>query len=186
MRNSPVLGNSTLLRRTAVLAAAALTALTLAGCASDEGSVAQDPVAETTSATPTTSAPVEPSETPTETPTETTSAPAVETPSPDADTLITLDTPVDGATVAGTFDVKGTANSPEANVPWHLLDAGGKKVQNGHFTAEGWMDKLYPYAGTVDVSKLPAGTYTFVVSIDDPSGGEGKAPQKVSRSITLQ
>jgi hypothetical protein len=182
MRNSPVLGSSTLLRRTSVLAAAAVASLAIAGCADSDGNaVAEDPAPETSSAAATTSAPVEPSETPT----ETTSAPA-ETETPDADTLITLEAPADGATVSGSFDVKGTANSPEANVPWRLLDGTGAKVQKGHFTAEGWMDKLYPYAGTVDVSKLPAGTYTFEVSIDDPSGGEGKPPQKVSATVVVQ
>lgn len=185
MRNSPVLGNSTLLRRTSVLAAAALTTLALAGCASSSGndSVAQDPATETTTSTaPTSSAPVEP----TETPSTSSSAPTQTATPVSADTLITLDTPTDGETVSGSFDVKGTANSPEANVPWRILDAGGHKVLHGYFTAEGWMDKLYPYAGTVDVSKLAPGSYTFEVSVDDPSGGEGKAPQKVDRSITVQ
>lgn len=184
MRNSPVLGNSTLLRRTSVLAAAAVASLALAGCADSDGSpVAEEPAPETSSAAATSSAAVEPSETPTETPS--TSTPAA-TEAPDADTLITLETPADGATVSGSFDVKGTANSPEANVPWRLLDASGAKVQKGHFTAEGWMDKLYPYAGTVDVSKLAPGAYTFEVSVDDPSGGEGKPAQKVARPITVQ
>ena len=178
MRNSPVLRDSTLVRRTSAVAVAAVAALALGGCGSDEPSTAQDPAAETTSAAPTTSAPASPTESPTATPTE--SAPAA------GDTLITLDAPAEGATVSGTFDAKGTANSPEANVPWRILDASGAKVLDGFFTAEGWMDKLYPYAGPVDVSSLAPGTYTFVVSIDDPSGGEGKPAQKVSRSITVQ
>jgi hypothetical protein len=177
-----VLGNSTLLRRTSALAAAAVAALVLAGCGNDDTTpVAEDPAAETTTAAPTTTAPVEPTE---PAPTET-SAPA-ETPTPDADTLITLDAPADGATVTGSFDASGTANSPEANVPWAVLDGTGKKVLHGYFTAEGWMDKLYPYAGSVDVSSLAPGSYTFEVRVDDPSGGEGKPPQKVTRSIAVQ
>lgn len=180
MRNSPVLVGS-LLRRTSVLAAAAVATLALAACGDDTTTVAADPAPETTSAAPTTSAPAEPTEAPSSSPAETTSAsPAGE------DTLITLDAPADGATVSGSFDASGTANSPEANVPWRILDGSGKKVLDGYFTAEGWMDKLYPYAGPVDVSTLPAGSYTFEVSVDDPSGGEGKAPQKVARSITVQ
>ncbi|SFB70393.1 Immunoglobulin-like domain of spore germination [Nocardioides terrae] len=181
MRHSPVLGNSTLLRRTSALAAAAVATLVLAGCGSDETPVAEDPAAETTTAVPTTSAPVEPTD---PAPTQT-SAPA-DTPAPDPDALITLDTPADGATVSGSFDASGTANSPEANVPWTILDGSGQKVLHGHFTAEGWMDKLYPYAGSVDVSTLAPGSYTFEVRVDDPSGGEGKPPQKVTRSITVQ
>ena len=185
MRNSPVLGSSTLLRRLSVLAAAAVATLALAGCGDgDTTTVADDPAAETTGTTsvaPTTSAPVEPSETPSTSPAGTPSATAVS-----EDTLITLDAPADGATVSGSFDASGTANSPEANVPWRVLDASGKKVLHGYFTAEGWMDKLYPYAGQVDVSSLAPGSYTFEVSVDDPSGGEGKPAQKVTRSITVQ
>jgi hypothetical protein len=188
MRNSPVLANSTLLRRTSVLAAAAVATLALAACGTDDTTttVADDPAtsAAPTSSAPASSAPAEPTETPS---TASSSAAATSSTSPvGEDTLITLDAPADGATVAGSFDASGTANSPEANVPWRILDASGKKVLHGHFTAEGWMDKLYPYAGPVDVSSLGAGSYTFEVSIDDPSGGEGKAPQKVDRAITVQ
>jgi len=173
MRNSPVLANSTLLRRTSVLAAAAVATVALAACGDDTTTVADDPATETTSAVPTSSAPVEPSETPSTSMASTSSA-AVPSSSPvSEDTLITLDAPTDGATVSGSFDASGTANSPEANVPWRILDASGKRVLHGHFTAEGWMDKLYPYAGPVDVSSQAAGSYTFEVSVDDPSGGEG-------------
>jgi hypothetical protein len=181
MRNSPVLG-STLLRRTSVLAAAAVATLVLAACGDETTPVAADPDTETTtSVAPTTSAPAEPTETPSTSPAESPSSSAV-----DADTIITVDAPADGASVSGSFDASGTANSPEANVPWRILDADGKKVLDGYFTAEGWMDKLYPYAGPVDVSTLAAGSYTFEVSVDDPSDGEGKAPQKVDRTITVQ
>lgn len=159
--------------------AALLAALALAGC-SDEGSVAEDP-AETSSA------PSEPTEVET---TESSSAPAEPTSSapstPSADTLITLETPAEGATVSGSFEARGTANSPEANVPWQILAAGGAVALEGFFTAEGWMDALYPYAGTVDVSTLAPGEYVFRVSIDDPSGGEGNPPQSVERHITVQ
>jgi hypothetical protein len=182
MRNSPVLVNSTLVRRTALLAAAGLTALTLTACGNDDdSSVAQDPATESTSAAPTTSAPADPTDAP-----SSTSAAASTSATADPNALITLDAPADDATVTGSFQANGTANSPEANVPWRILDSSGKKALAGHFTAEGWMDKLYPYAGKVDVSKLAAGTYTFEVAVDDPSGGEGKAPEKVNRSITVQ
>ncbi|GAB7006187.1 hypothetical protein JCM18899A_36600 [Nocardioides sp. AN3] len=177
-----MLVNGTLLRRTSVLAVAAVATLALASCGNDNPSEAQDPAAApTTSIPPTTSAPAEPTQTATATPSETPSSAAAS-----ADTLITLEAPADHATVSGSFDAKGTANSPEANVPWQILDLSGKKVVDGYFTAEGWMDKLYPYAGTVDVSKLAPGAYTFEVSVDDPSGGEGKPPQKVDRAITVQ
>jgi hypothetical protein len=193
MRNSPALRRSTLVRRTSVLAAGALASLVLAACGDDDSPVAQDPAAaEPSSSAPTTSAPatasVTPTPTPATTPTTAPSSPAGEASASPAgeDVLITLDSPAAGATVSGSFRAAGTANSPEANVPWRLLDASGKKVAEGYFTAEGWMDKRYPYAGTVDVSKVAPGGYTFEVAVDDPSGGEGGQPQKVHRAITVQ
>ncbi len=152
-----------------VLVAVALAGVT--GCGSSDGTVADDPA---------TSAPATQSTSP--------SAPASSASSSDAPTgvLITLDEPADGAAVSGSFKVSGTANSTEANVPWQILDSAGTKVLDGSFMADGWMDKLYPYRGRVDVSSLAAGTYTFVVSLDDESDGEsGTPPQKVSRTITV-
>lgn len=182
MRNSIVPRNGTLVRRTSLAAGAvAALAVLLSGCGNDDPSMAQDPAAEPSSSAPESTAPPTPSETPTPTPSETPSA----TPVP-KDTLITLDTPEDGATVSGSFQAKGTANSPEANVPWRILDAGGTKVLDGYFTAEGWMDKLYPWTTTVDVSELEPGTYLFIARTDDTSEGEGKPPEEVGARITVE
>ena len=51
---------------------------------------------------------------------------------------------------------------------------------------EGWIDGLYPWQGTIDISKLEPGDYTFVVLTDDPSGGEGGGPHVDTRSITVE
>lgn len=157
--------------------AAGLLVLTfaLAGCGSSASTVADDP--GTTSTAPTTSAaPTTTSSAPTPAGSDTTAAAS----------LITLEEPADRATVSGSFQASGMANSPEANVPWQILDASGMKVLEGAFTAEGWMDKLYPYRGKVDIASLAPGTYTFVVSVDDESDGESKLPpQKVSHTITV-
>jgi hypothetical protein len=100
---------------------------------------------------------------------------------------ITLDSPAEGATVSGSFTASGKANSVEANVPWRITDASGAKVLDGYTTAEGWMDKLYPYSATVDVSSLDPGSYTFTVSTDDEADpGEGSGPESISRAITVQ
>ena len=56
-------------------------------------------------------------------------------------------------------------------------------MKKGFATAEGWMDKLYPWQAEVDVSGLAPGTYTFVAMTDDPSGGEGRA-RRHTRTIT--
>ena len=127
--------------------------------------------------------------TPTVTPTDSSSAPASPSDSttPDFSVLITMDTPTDGQTVTGgDLTVSGTANSPEANVPWTIEDAQGSVVDHGFFTADGWMDKLYPYKGTIDVSAYEPGTYMLTVKVDDLSDGEGDAPQKVTRTFVVQ
>ena len=100
--------------------------------------------------------------------------------------LITLATPAEGAKVSGTFEASGKANSPEANVPWEIRDASGKKVLDGAATAEGWMDKLYPWTTKVDVSELEPGTYVFVARTDDTSDGEGKPAEEVGARITVE
>lgn len=101
-------------------------------------------------------------------------------------TSITLAQPAEGAAVKGSFVASGKANSPEANVPWEVQDASGRTVLHGAATAKGWMDKLYPWQARIDVSKLSPGTYTFVARTDDPSGGEGKPPEKVGATIKVQ
>lgn len=156
--------------------AALLAALALSGCG-DDSTVAEDPTEVSGTPTP---EPAAPTTATTEPMPEETEVPAA------GDTLITLDAPAEDATVSGSFEASGTANSPEANVPWQVLAAGGEVVLEGFFTAEGWMDKLYPYSGSVDVSTLAAGPYVFRVSVDDPSGGEGAPPQSVERHITVQ
>jgi len=107
---------------------------------------------------------------------------------PDVDVLalVNVTEPAQGSTVADTFTASGVANSFEATVPWEIRDADGKQVLDGFATAEGWMDKLYPWESPVDVSALAPGTYTFVAMTDDPSGGEGKGPTEDTKTITVQ
>jgi hypothetical protein len=100
--------------------------------------------------------------------------------------LVSITAPEEGAGVSGSFTASGVANSNEANVPWQIKQ-GDKVVKSGFSTAEGWMDKLYPWtSGAIDVSDLPPGDYTFVAMTDDPSGGEGFGPQVDTRSITVR
>lgn len=100
--------------------------------------------------------------------------------------LITLAAPAEGATVSDSFEASGKANSPEANVPWEVRDTTGETVLEGHATAEGWVDKLYPWKTTVDVSELEPGTYLFIARTDDTSDGEGKPPEEVGARITVE
>jgi hypothetical protein len=105
---------------------------------------------------------------------------------PDLLALVNVTEPEEGATVSGSFAASGVANSFEATVPWEIRDQGGTKVLDGFATAEGSMDKLYPWQTQVDVSSLPPGTYSFVAMTDDPSDGEGGGPTEDSKTITIQ
>ena len=60
--------------------------------------------------------------------------------------------PEQGATVSGTFTASGVSSSFEATTPWQIRDASGAVVLDGFSTAEGWLDKLYPWQTEVDVS----------------------------------
>jgi len=100
---------------------------------------------------------------------------------------VQLEVPAEGAEVSGSFTARGLASSYEATVPWLLEDASGRVVRDGFATAEGWMDRLYPWETEVDVSGLAPGTYTFVASTSDPSGGtEGPGPTTDTRTVVVQ
>ncbi len=99
--------------------------------------------------------------------------------------LVNVTSPEEGATVGDTFTASGVASSFEATVPWQVRQ-GEKVVAEGFSTAEGWMDKLYPWEAQVDVSKLAPGDYTFVAMTDDPSGGEGPGAFEDSKTITVE
>lgn len=110
------------------------------------------------------------------------------TAAPDIDVLglVSVTAPEEGATVSGTFTASGVASSFEATVPWEVRQ-GDRVVLDGFATAEGWMDKLYPWEAEVDVSDLEPGEYTFVALTDDPSGGaEGGGPTEDSKTITVE
>ncbi len=156
--------SSTRTRPAGLVIALALCGVLATGCG-DGDAVAEDPA---TSA--------QPSEQPSEQPSTL----------PRTAELITLAAPAEGATVSDSFEASGKANSPEANVPWEIRDDSGETVLEGHATAEGWMDKLYPWTATVDVSELDPGTYLFIARTDDPSDGEGKPAEEVGAHITVE
>ena len=99
--------------------------------------------------------------------------------------FMNVTTPEEGQAVSGTFTATGVGSSFEATVPWEVRDADGNPVLDGFTTAEGWIDKLYPWTADVDVSGLEPGTYTFVARTDDPSGGEGAGPTEDTKTITV-
>lgn len=99
--------------------------------------------------------------------------------------LVNITMPEEGQTVSGTFSANGLASSFEATVPWEIRQD-GQVVADGFATAEGWMDKLYPWQTDVDVSGLAPGEYEFVALTDDPSGGEGGGPHEDSKTIIVE
>lgn len=93
--------------------------------------------------------------------------------------------PAEGTAVGDTFTARGVGSSFEATVLWEVRDEAGTAVLDGFTTAEGWIDKLYPWEAEVDVSGLEPGTYSFVAFTDDPSGGEGGGPTEDSKTINV-
>jgi hypothetical protein len=101
--------------------------------------------------------------------------------------LVNVTNPGEGATVSGTLEANGVANSFEANVPWRILRSDEIVLEGSTMAAGAYDDKLFPWKVSIDVSELPAGEYTFVAMTDDPSGGaEGSGPFVDTKSITIQ
>lgn len=100
--------------------------------------------------------------------------------------LVSVTAPEQGGTVRGSFRASGVASAFEANVPWQLR-RGDEVVLEGFATAEGWMDRLYPWqTEEIDVSGLEPGAYTFVASTGDASSGEGPGPTTDSKEIEVR
>ncbi|NHA01969.1 hypothetical protein G5V59_26460 [Nocardioides sp. W3-2-3] len=76
--------------------------------------------------------------------------------------------------------------SAEATVPWTITDSTGKVVRKGFATAEGWVDRLYPFTTKIDLGDLAPGRYTFTAATDDPSDGEGDGPTEDTKRITVE
>jgi len=114
------------------------------------------------------------------------SEPFSNAPENDVLALVSISSLSEGETVRDRFVVSGIANSFEATVPWEVRQ-GDRVVAKGFATAEGWMDKLYPWTTQVNVSKLAPGTYTFAAMTDDPSGGaEGAGPTEDTKTIVVK
>jgi hypothetical protein len=114
-----------------------------------------------------------------------TEAPYANAPALDVSGLVNITSPEQGSEVTGdTLAASGVASSFEATVPWQIRQ-GQAVVLEGFATAEGWMDKLYPWEADIDVSALEPGDYTFVALTDDPSDGEGGGPHEDTKDFTL-
>lgn len=95
--------------------------------------------------------------------------------------LVGIDNLAEGAAVTSPVVVSGEANVFEATLQWQVLDGNGAVVQSGStMTSEGQTFAPYSFELT-----LPPGTYTVVVTEDDPSDGAGGVPMSDSRTITV-
>lgn len=95
--------------------------------------------------------------------------------------LVQIDEPREGAATGTSVTVTGEAAVFEAVLPWSVLDSAGTEVTSGTtMTAEG--QTFAPFSFTVD---LEPGTYTVVITEDDPSDGEGGTPTSDTRTITV-
>lgn len=103
---------------------------------------------------------------------------------------VNITTPEQGKVVTGgTLEVTGVANSNEANVLVKLQRYEGTFIAlQEPVTADGWMgNKLFPFAGSFDISDVEPGTYVLSATTDDPSGGaEGFGPHTDTKIITIQ
>jgi hypothetical protein len=93
---------------------------------------------------------------------------------------VQIDSPLEGASVDGTFTVTGRAAAFEANVVWELKQ--GDTVVTKGFTTAQECCTLSPYSFDVTA---PAGEYTLVVHDTDESG-KGRPVDEDTREITVK
>mgnify|MGYP001480059328 CR=1 FL=1 len=89
--------------------------------------------------------------------------------------FVFVSVPRPGDPVASGFTLLGCARSFEGNVPWRLLDAGGRVIARGAATG-GSVDGPAPFSARVAYAVGEAQVGMLEVSEDDPSGGEGRPP----------
>jgi hypothetical protein len=94
---------------------------------------------------------------------------------------VSIESPANGATVVGGFNVRGMAATFEANVVWEL-EKDGHVVQHG-FTTASQCCTLSPYDFTVTADP---GHYTLVVHDTDESDGEGVGTSQDTKVITVR
>jgi hypothetical protein len=100
-------------------------------------------------------------------------------------TMMNVTLPEDGMVVSGdTLGAEGVASAFEATFQWEIRL--GDQVVAKDFAMTQECCKLSPWEVGVDLSDLAPGTYTFVATNDDPSGGEGFAPDSDSKTFVIE
>ncbi|MGH8774847.1 MAG: Gmad2 immunoglobulin-like domain-containing protein [Jiangellaceae bacterium] len=109
------------------------------------------------------------------------SQPVERAPQAEVRQLVQINDPSDGDVVSRSFTVRGEAAVFEANVLWEIRNEVGEVVQSD-FTTALQCCTFAPFEFTVE---LQPGSYTVVVSEDDPSDGGGRAPMSDSRNFRV-
>ncbi len=101
--------------------------------------------------------------------------------------LMSVEFPQEGEVVSGELVARGLNNGNEATMNWSV-EQDGEVLLEGFATALGWMEeRLWPWeTEPIDLSGLAPGTYTFVATNPDPSGGEGFAPDRDTKTIRVE
>ena len=117
-----------------------------------------------------------------------TSEPVISAPEIATLSLMSISDPGEGLSYSSSFTARGRASSFEGTVFCRLLDAGGTAAwQQSTIAAGPPGDHLSPWRLRVDLSGVPAGTYTFTCATDDPTGGtEGRGTDVDTRTITVE
>lgn len=101
--------------------------------------------------------------------------------------LVSISDPTERQVVSGTFRARGVGSSFEGTVPLEIRDADGAIVLETYANTEGWGPNLAEWKTEIDVSGLEPGTYLFVASTSDPSGGaEGAGATSDTRTIVVE
>jgi len=99
--------------------------------------------------------------------------------------LMNVTTPEEGMVVSGdTLGADGVASAFEATFQWEIRL--GDQVVARDFGMTEACCELSPWKVSIDLSDLAPGTYTFVATNDDPSGGEGFAPDSDSKTFVIE
>lgn len=76
---------------------------------------------------------------------------------------IRVETPKSFASVHGSFELSGTAQAHEGELRWAILDAALEPMTSGSMTASCGAPCVGTFATTVDVSKVPIGSWELHV-----------------------
>lgn len=96
--------------------------------------------------------------------------------------------PAEGDVVSGSFTARGVNNGFEGTVSCALLsEPGAEPAWDGAGIGGAHEDRLFPWELKVDLTGVPAGSYVFSCSTDDPTGGtEGVGAYVDTRTVVVE